>query len=1196
MKNIIGSKLSFHLLIIFFYSSLISVEINAQIERCGVAKLSSEQVQTIEDQLHQRLLLKGTIFNSQLTIPVAVHIIRYNDGSGDVSDQTIANQISVINSGYSTTNFRFVLHSINRVNNSAWTTLMSYSADDSSMKYSLAVDPLHVLNFYLCDSMRRNQDGWISYPLGYSSLPLDFPEDSYMHGIVIKSSTLPGGTELNYNGGKTAIHEIGHYLGLYHTFELECKSPGDSVADTPYHADPTYGLIIYSCDSPRNTCTNLPGDDPIHNYMNYLYDGCMNEMTAGQSTRMNEVVSVSKPSLLDDVSITIEQRKEDNLLMTGTTIARWENGNAFNNYSVPVSFPVLFGSDETLRGDQSIISNPDEKYNQWKIKSVGVDPDIKNHHKFTIEYDTVTYISQFKKTYSNIIVKNALESSSTSGDSIFFKDPWFIDSVDASHGNNLLNRGVSAVWRNRPSPFIPNTTTLFENNQTYKGVFFDQGWPIWAPPYYSVKAEQVKNINLGGALGTRTFYFQNWSGTEVQFADATALQTGVVFKDNLPGVDPFVNANYKGHFLSNSSTALANNGQRKVVRDKNGFYHMVYESMNYIWYSKSLTTNYQGEWTPDVKLIDYGPGIILANPSIAINASNDIYTAERLSIVFEIKESVDLAEIFVVNKDIVTGAVDTLGFENIDVTYFGQAKPVVASFKDEIFVVYKESSSSFLKYFRFFLDGSTWTKLDPLDLPTTSVSAINPSVAANTNPIKSKNPLQIAWQQAPSSIKYQYSENQLSNNPDSQRTFVTKDVSFGSGNTYNSNPSIIDLDGYGARIAWYGIRKLSQTEYQYRTTYREISASGTLSVFSNFGSNVGLPSINKIDDNTAFILGWSENNGNNSYFTDNSLSSITPLNILGKDLQLCNGSSKSTMFATSFKADSLPYFFSQSNNIQSLYLSKTNGSGINKGREGVVAKGSGEIYFTIGDVAVNGENISFKTLPDSFTVNLVTDVNDNVRTTPFAISDNSQFFYSVQYGITDSAEVVNSLSVNDVVSFRVELVDEATNVVLGVFDNVSFTKQQAVPYENLSYQVSTEGIGNRTVYLRLVTMATEGFSFSLANLLDNQNIIAKKNVKEISYKSAAVIKDYALAQNYPNPFNPVTTITYQLPKSGSVTLKIFDILGNEVMTLVNEQKEMGRYTVQFSAEGGASSLASGMYVYQLRVNDYTSTKKMMLLK
>ncbi|MFA6597965.1 MAG: T9SS type A sorting domain-containing protein [Ignavibacteriaceae bacterium] len=89
---------------------------------------------------------------------------------------------------------------------------------------------------------------------------------------------------------------------------------------------------------------------------------------------------------------------------------------------------------------------------------------------------------------------------------------------------------------------------------------------------------------------------------------------------------------------------------------------------------------------------------------------------------------------------------------------------------------------------------------------------------------------------------------------------------------------------------------------------------------------------------------------------------------------------------------------------------------------------------------------------------------------------------------------------------------------------------------------------------------------------------------------------FQLYQNYPNPFNPVTTITYQLPKDGLVTLKIFDILGNEVRTLVNDQRSAGTYTVQFFAEGGASSLSSGMYVYQLRVNEYTATKKMLLVK
>jgi len=88
------------------------------------------------------------------------------------------------------------------------------------------------------------------------------------------------------------------------------------------------------------------------------------------------------------------------------------------------------------------------------------------------------------------------------------------------------------------------------------------------------------------------------------------------------------------------------------------------------------------------------------------------------------------------------------------------------------------------------------------------------------------------------------------------------------------------------------------------------------------------------------------------------------------------------------------------------------------------------------------------------------------------------------------------------------------------------------------------------------------------------------------------VKEYALAQNYPNPFNPTTTISYQLPKAGHVTLKIYDVLGNEVKTLVNENKEVGRYTAAFDA----SSLASGVYIYRLQANDYLATKKMLLLK
>jgi hypothetical protein len=86
--------------------------------------------------------------------------------------------------------------------------------------------------------------------------------------------------------------------------------------------------------------------------------------------------------------------------------------------------------------------------------------------------------------------------------------------------------------------------------------------------------------------------------------------------------------------------------------------------------------------------------------------------------------------------------------------------------------------------------------------------------------------------------------------------------------------------------------------------------------------------------------------------------------------------------------------------------------------------------------------------------------------------------------------------------------------------------------------------------------------------------------------------EYSLEQNYPNPFNPVTKINFDLPKSGFVTLKVYDILGKEVATLLNDMKNAGSYNVDFDG----ASFSSGMYYYKLESNGFVSTKKMMLIK
>ncbi|MBK7230424.1 MAG: T9SS type A sorting domain-containing protein [Ignavibacteriales bacterium] len=89
-----------------------------------------------------------------------------------------------------------------------------------------------------------------------------------------------------------------------------------------------------------------------------------------------------------------------------------------------------------------------------------------------------------------------------------------------------------------------------------------------------------------------------------------------------------------------------------------------------------------------------------------------------------------------------------------------------------------------------------------------------------------------------------------------------------------------------------------------------------------------------------------------------------------------------------------------------------------------------------------------------------------------------------------------------------------------------------------------------------------------------------------------VISEFKLDQNYPNPFNPSTKISWQSPVSGHQKLKIYDVLGNEVVTLVNEYKSAGSYEIEFNA----SSLSSGVYFYKLQAGSFVQTKKMILMK
>ncbi len=208
------------------------------------------------------------------SIPVYVHVMRDSSGNGDVSNNQVDQQISVLNQTYdgqesaagANTGFTFHLAGLDRYNNNKW------HADRQSATYRSQTRQggANALNIWLVD---------FSY-LGVATFPWDYGSQGSIDGIRVNYTSLPGGAAVNYDLGKTTTHEAGHWLGLYHTFQGGCTATNDAVSDTPAQSSPTSG-----CPGGRDSCS-LPGLDPIHNYMDYSFDSCYDRFTSGQSSRM----------------------------------------------------------------------------------------------------------------------------------------------------------------------------------------------------------------------------------------------------------------------------------------------------------------------------------------------------------------------------------------------------------------------------------------------------------------------------------------------------------------------------------------------------------------------------------------------------------------------------------------------------------------------------------------------------------------------------------------------------------------------------------------------------------------------------------------------------------------------------------------------------------------------------------------------
>ncbi|CCA68097.1 related to metalloprotease MEP1 [Serendipita indica DSM 11827] len=267
------------ILLSFLISFWLVVATQTPEQRKCETEISIEDARLVQEQIASMNSTLRTDDNARLApIAIAWHVIYtfpWGVGGGNVPQQRINagrspslcfmatidldQAISALNSHFAGTGISFYLQSTSRHWQSAWYSAGPGSQAASQMKSTLYVGTRATLNVYSVG---------MTSSLGYSTFPWDYNKAPRQDGVVIKHTTMPGGSETNYNQGKILTHAVGHWIGLYHVFEgNSCTGIGDIVNDTPMQRTPSYG-----CPTGKDSCPNSPGFDSIHNYMDYTYD------------------------------------------------------------------------------------------------------------------------------------------------------------------------------------------------------------------------------------------------------------------------------------------------------------------------------------------------------------------------------------------------------------------------------------------------------------------------------------------------------------------------------------------------------------------------------------------------------------------------------------------------------------------------------------------------------------------------------------------------------------------------------------------------------------------------------------------------------------------------------------------------------------------------------------------------------------
>jgi hypothetical protein len=259
-------------------ASLATATFGQTIRTCAHGDVSYERQVEIQRTIQPYLeeFEDGNATYDVIHIPTYFHVLSAGESlaDGNITRAMIDEQMAVLNQAYSPYSIVFDLIDVDYTLNKNWARKITYgNKQDLEVKTALRKGKQGALNMYsACLG---------SGLLGYACFPDEYKNQPIRDGVVLLHSTLPGGSSKPYDLGYTAVHEVGHWMGLFHTFQGGCKDE-DFVDDTPAEESPAFG-----CPKDRDSCSSKPGKDPISNYMDYTDDACMNEFTQGQLQRMH---------------------------------------------------------------------------------------------------------------------------------------------------------------------------------------------------------------------------------------------------------------------------------------------------------------------------------------------------------------------------------------------------------------------------------------------------------------------------------------------------------------------------------------------------------------------------------------------------------------------------------------------------------------------------------------------------------------------------------------------------------------------------------------------------------------------------------------------------------------------------------------------------------------------------------------------